>query len=241
MNGLSVDIQFQSGALQLNVQLQNITENLAIIGSNGVGKTSLLRLLAGGLSPQRGFIQLHQQYLYQHKSSTCLPPEERSVGYVPQGYGLFPHLDVLDNVAFGLLAQSPRLPRKQRQQKAFEWLQHWGCEHLAHRLPTHLSGGEKQRVALARSLLTSPSLLLLDEPLSALDQQARQKMRSLMTQHIAKQGCLTVLVTHELDDVRALCTQVAVLDKGRVVQVGTLEDLKANPATEFVKEFVREL
>ena len=237
MSGLTVDIYYQSGSLLLDVQLQNVSENLALIGSNGAGKTSLLRVLAGGLSPEKGSIQLHNRYLFH--PSTPTPPEERNIGYVPQRYGLFPHLRVVDNVAFGLLSHTPRLSKKERQKKALDWLQHWDCEHLAYRLPTHLSGGEKQRIALALALITSPSLLLLDEPLSALDQKARQEMRSLMPEHIARSRCLTVLVTHDLDDVRALCTQIAVMEKGKIAQIGTLKDLKANPATDFVREFVR--
>ena len=158
----------------------------------------------------------------------ALPPQSRSIGYVPQGYGLFPHLSARDNVAFGLTG-----PGRRAQAEAM--LASLDLTRLADLRPRHLSGGQQQRVALARALVTRPRLLLLDEPLAALDVGARRQMRTLLADHL--DGIPAVVVTHDVRDVRALGEQVAVLSDGAVVQSGSISAVEAAPALPFVAEF----
>jgi len=153
---------------------------------------------------------------------------------VPQGYGLFPHLRVIDNVAFGL---STKLSRDERRLLARKKLAQINGEKLANRWPFTLSGGEKQRIALARTLMIEPGLLLLDEPLSALDVTARRSLRGYLAQHLAGREIPTIIVTHDIRDVVALGARMIVLDRGRVAQSGSVDELKARPANEFVAEF----
>jgi ABC-type sulfate/molybdate transport systems ATPase subunit len=169
--------------------------------------------------------------------------EERRVGYVPQGYGLFPHLSVLENVAFGLSVGPARFPKEARREKALSMLGELGCRSLAERRVGGLSGGEQQQVALARALAPSPSLLLLDEPLAALDRATRRSVRGFLAEHLKARACPTLLVTHEARDVEALGAEdlgaeVCVLEGGRIVQRGPLEALREEPASDFVSEFV---
>jgi ABC-type sulfate/molybdate transport systems ATPase subunit len=153
------------------------------------------------------------------------------VGYVPQGFGLFPHLRAVDNVAFGLAG------RKDRRRVARSLLEDLGIAAVADRMPRDLSGGERQRVALARALVLDPELLLMDEPLSALDAASRRRMRSFLAVHLEERQRPAIIVTHDVRDVMALGGDVHVLEGGRIVQQGTAEDLREDPGTDFVAEF----
>ena len=211
---------------------------MVVIGPNGSGKTTLLRVIVGIYRPRSGRIVVGERLLFDADTDTCLAPEERRVGYVPQGYGLFPHLTVLDNVAFGLAAGPERKPRADRRQTAAELLAEVGCAELAARYPATLSGGEKQRVALARALLPAPEMLLLDEPLAAMDVAARRGLRGYLARHLSRRTRPAIVVTHDPRDVHALGSPVVyALEQGRVVQSGPPEHLAAHPATDFIAEF----
>jgi len=160
------------------------------------------------------------------------------MGYVPQGYGLFPHLRVADNVAFGLSTGPRRLPKAERRSAARQLLTELGCATLAERWPAGLSGGEQQRVALARALVVAPALLLLDEPMAALDAGVRRVVRTFLATRLRSSACPSIVVTHDVRDVLALGARVCVLEAGRIVQQGSLSELQAAPASDFVAEFV---
>jgi molybdate transport system ATP-binding protein len=224
------------GRLTLEVDLEGDGSPVALIGPNGSGKTTLLRTIAGAHTPISGLIRLGDRTLYDSAGGIDLPPEQRRVGYVPQGYGLFPHLRVVDNVAFGWTSGTER-GRDAGRAAAASLLKRLGCTHLAHRWPGSLSGGEQQRVALARALMIEPRILLLDEPLAAMDATARRSLRSYLAAHLAKNSAPALVVTQDARDVVALGATVFVLESGQIVQRGSAADLAASPATEFVAEF----
>lgn len=232
-----VSVKLRLGALHLDVELDGGAVPVALVGPNGAGKTTLLRAIAGAHRPDSGHIEVNGQCLFDGARDHHLAPEARRVGYVPQGFGLFPHLRVIDNVAFGLLSRAPRLARAERRQTALAKLAEMDCAALADRWPSTLSGGEKQRVALARTLVVDPQLLLLDEPLSALDAVARRALRTYLAEHLAARAIPAIVVTHDVRDVLALDAQVCAIEEGRVVQRGTAAHLAAAPATAFVAEF----
>ncbi len=226
------------GALALDVELAGDDQPLALVGPNGSGKTTLLRMVAGAVKPNEGEIEIAGEVVFDSTQAIDVPSERRHVGYLPQGYGLFPHLRVVDNVAFGLSTGPRKKARAERRAIARRLLAELDCLHLQARLPRHLSGGEQQRVALARALAVDPSLLLLDEPLAALDIAARRAVRSFLAERLRTMGRPSIFVTHDVRDVHALEATVCVLDAGGIVQRGTPEELRAAPATDFVAEFV---
>jgi len=231
-----VDVQLRLGSLVLEVELAGADEPVSLIGPNGSGKTTLLRTIAGAHRPEAGRIRIDGRDVFDADAGLDLPPESRRVGYVPQGYGLFPHLSVLENVAFAWRAHGGP-GRHERRARALSSLERVGCAALANRRPAGLSGGEQQRVALARALAVEPSILLLDEPLAALDARARRAVRSYLSEHLAEQSRPTLVVSHDARDVRALGGPVCVIEAGRVVQRGSAAELAARPATEFVAAF----
>ncbi len=220
------------GTLELDVALEGDIRPVALMGPNGAGKTTLLRVLAGARRPNAGRIEVNGRLLFDSETLVERPPEERRVGFVPQGFGLFPHLRVVDNVAFGRLD----LPRADRRRLARERLEEMDCGDLADRRPSMLSGGETQRVALARALLAEPDMLLLDEPLSALDVVARRTLRRYLADHLRQHARPALVVTHDVRDVLALDARVYVIEGGRVAQSGTAAELAAHPATPFIAE-----
>ncbi|MEQ1857404.1 MAG: ATP-binding cassette domain-containing protein [Longimicrobiales bacterium] len=231
----SATIRMRLGALDLDVDLRGGNAPVAIIGPNGSGKTTLLRTIAGAFRPASGVIEIGGVRVFDGENATDLAPERRDVGYVPQGCGLFPHLTALDNVAFALIPRGA--PLAERRESALRIMERLGCAHLSGRLPGSLSGGEQQRVALARAIACEPRLLLLDEPLAALDAPARRALRTYLASHLAEQGRPALVVSHEARDVYALGTEVHVLERGRIVQSGTPEAVARAPATEFVEAF----
>ena len=233
-------VRARAGDFDLDAAVAGGGAPVVLIGPNGSGKTTLLRVVSGGHAPLSGHICVGQHVLFDSDGGVCLAPEERRIGYVPQGYGLFPHLSVLDNVAFGLSAARPRQSRTERRRAAAGLLEGIDGGHLAGRFPATLSGGEKQRVALARALLSEPDLLLLDEPLAALDAATRRDMRGYLAAHLAARSKPALVVTHDVRDVHALeAPTVYALEKGAVVQRGSPADLAAHPASNFVREFFR--
>lgn len=238
MNTWSVSLQASIGGFSLDVELSGGAGVLALVGPNGGGKTTFLRLLAGVARPSAVEFEVSGTTLASSTRSIDIPAEARRVGYLPQGYALFPHLSVLDNVGFGLASGPVREPRAQRHRKARALLEQLGCGALADRQVQGLSGGEQQRVALARALVVEPNLLLLDEPLAALDATSRRAVRGFLTERLKDFGRPAVVATHDVRDVEALGARVAVLEGGKLVQVGELEDLREEPGSEFVSEFL---
>jgi molybdate transport system ATP-binding protein len=234
--GWTANLQVNLGNFQLDVTLQGNRTPVTLVGPNGSGKTTLLRTIAGADLPQSGYLKLDEQVLLDSTKGIHLPPEQRQVGYVPQGYGLFPHLNVINNVAFGLMASSPEKSSAERREAAYEQLHELDCSHLELQRPQTLSGGEKQRVALARALITQPKLLLLDEPFAALDASARSRLRSYLVDYLDSHGIPTLVSSHDIRDIIAINGLVIVLEDGKVIQQGTVETLASEPASPFVAE-----
>jgi iron(III) transport system ATP-binding protein len=207
---------------------------MALLGPSGCGKTSLLRAIAGLERPIAGSVEIDGAVV--SSSGTWVNPERRSVGMVFQDGALFPHLTVAQNIAFGLR----RVGRRDRQARVDEMLQLVELDGLADRLPSTLSGGQQQRVALARSLAPHPSILLLDEPFSALDAALRVQVRAEVARIVRQVGVTTIFVTHDQDEAFVLGDQVAVLRDGRIEQVGTPDELYRTPSTPWVAGFVGE-
>ncbi len=228
---LSLSLKTRVGALDIDVDIRAEQTALAIIGPNGSGKTTLLRMIAGAHRPLSGEIIVDGRCFFDAQAGVDVDIEARHVGYVPQGYGLFGHLRVVDNVGFGL-------PRAHRRERALAMLDELDCAGLAERFPAELSGGEQQRVALARALVVEPSILLLDEPLSAVDTAARRALRELLARRLAASSRPAIVVTHDVRDVVALDASICALDHGTVVQRGSVDDVRAAPANDFIAEFM---
>ena len=211
-------------------------ETVAVLGPNGAGKTTLLRALAGLLPLSAGRVSIDGAVVDDPDARVFVPPEQRSVGVVFQHYLLFPHLSVLENVAFGL--RSRGVARAEARRRSREWIERIGLGDRIDAKPTALSGGEQQRVALARALVTEPRLVLLDEPLAALDVGIRTELRRELRTHLASYGGARVLVTHELLDAVALADRLVVLDRGRVAQEGTVAEVAARPRSRYVADLV---
>jgi molybdate transport system ATP-binding protein len=233
VTGLDVDLEGTVGALSVRVAFRTVDRPVVLVGPNGAGKTSTLLFIAGGLRPTRGRIALGGMALLDLEAGIDVPPERRSVGFVPQRYGLFPNLDVLHNVAYGIAA-----PRDERLARARETLADLEADHLARRRPHELSGGEAQRVALARALAARPRALLLDEPLAALDAGIRRDTRRFLAARLQAWSLPTVVITHDRADAEALSGDVVVLEAGVVVQRGRIDELAAAPQTPYVRELL---
>lgn len=205
-------------------------EVVALVGPSGCGKSTTLRLVSGLEQPDGGRV------LLDGVDASRRPVERRNVGYVPQSYALFPHLDVAANVGFGLRAR--RVARDERRQLVEAALRLTRIEKLADRFPAELSGGQCQRVALARALAIEPRVLLLDEPLAALDPQLRADLRRQLADTVRASGRATLFVTHDQSEALALADRVAVLRDGRLLQCATPNDLWRHPADPFVADFV---
>jgi ABC-type sulfate/molybdate transport systems ATPase subunit len=200
---------------------------VALVGPSGAGKTTVLRVVAGLLRPHRGIVALGNRTWLDTSAGIDIPPERRGVGYLFQEFALFPHLDVLANVRFGARPGSP----------VDELLERFRIAHLARARVRELSGGERQRVALARALAFQPGVLLLDEPLSALDAHTKAAVRIELHELLDDLALPTILVTHDFEDAAALADTVGVIVEGRVLQTGTAAELVAAPADPFVAGF----
>jgi molybdate transport system ATP-binding protein len=201
-----------------------------LFGPSGAGKTLTLQCLAGLIRPDAGRIALGERVLFDAAGGVDEPPQRRRIGYVFQGYALFPHLTVADNVGFGLR----EAPRARRRERVAAMLERLGLAGLARRYPRELSGGERQRVALGRALAIEPALLLLDEPLSALDAPLRRTLRDELRGLLSEVGTAAVLVTHDFTEAYRLADRIVVYDGGRVVQSAPRAELLWQPASEAV-------
>jgi molybdate transport system ATP-binding protein len=210
-------------------------EVVALLGPNGAGKTTALRALAGLVALSDGHIDLDGQRL-DDGSSTFVSPEKRSVGVVFQDYLLFPHLSAIDNVAFGPRCRGAS--RAESHAVAARWLSRVGLSELARTKPRHLSGGQAQRVALARALAVEPTLLLLDEPLAALDARTRLDTRAELHRHLSSHPGATLIVTHDPLDALVLADRLVIIEGGRIVQEGDAATITAQPRTDYVARLV---
>ncbi len=231
---LRVEAEMSLGALELEVGLQvEAGECLALAGPSGAGKTSVLRIAAGLVRPRRGRVEANGETWLDTDRGINLAPEHRRCGYVFQEYALFPHLAAWQNVAYPLRGMS----RPARRERAVELLDRFGLAGLADARPRTLSGGERQRVAVARALARRPGVLLLDEPLSALDARTRAAAAHQLAAVLRQVDIPSLLVTHDFSEAAQLGDRVGVIDAGRVVQEGTPSELAATPHSAFVADF----
>jgi molybdate transport system ATP-binding protein len=235
--GLTADLTVRRGAFTLQLALTaGPGDVVVLLGPNGAGKSTALRALAGLVPLDAGRVTLDDAVLADPAAGVHRPPHERPVGVVFQDYLLFPHLSVLDNVAFGPQARGVR--RAEARRHAAHWLDRIGIAELAGARPRAISGGQAQRVALARTLATEPALLLLDEPLAALDARTRLQVRAELRRHLAGFAGATVVVTHDPVDAAVLGDRLVVIEDGGVVQSGAPVEVARQPRTDYVARLV---
>jgi molybdate transport system ATP-binding protein len=227
---LQVSLRKGLAAFDLDVEWQAGDGVAVLFGPSGAGKTVTLQCLAGLMRPDAGRVVVDGRVLFDSDAGVSVPPQQRRVGYVFQGYALFPHLTVAGNVGFGLRDR----PRPERQRRTKEVLARLGIEDLADRHPGELSGGQRQRVALGRALAPDPALLLLDEPLSALDLPLRRALRDELRTILAAWGTAAVLVTHDFTEAYRLGDRIVVYENGRVIQAAPRAELLWQPASRAV-------
>jgi len=235
--GLHADVVVERGDFRLEAELTVAPgQVLAVLGPNGAGKTTLLRSLAGLGPLTDGSIAVGADTWDDARAGVFVPAVDRAVGLVFQDYRLFPHLSVLDNVAFSARARGAGRTRARRH--AADWLARMDLEALARSRPGALSGGQGQRVALARALASDPQLLLLDEPLAALDARTRLEIRGELRRHLSEFAGPSILVTHDPLEAMVLADRLLVLESGRIVQEGTPAAVARRPATDYVARLV---
>ena len=234
---LEADIVTSRGGLEVCAAFSvEAGENVVLLGPNGAGKTTLLHALAGLVPLIRGSVVLDDRVLEDTGRGVFVPPELRSMGLVFQDYLLFPHMSVLDNVAFGARARGLR--RSEAEDLARAWLRRVDLEQFAGSRARDLSGGEAQRVALARALAPGPKVLLLDEPLTALDVGARARLRRELKRHLDSFGGVRLMVTHDPIEALMMADRLIVVENGKVVQGGTMNDLRSRPRSSYVASLV---
>ncbi|MEY4374184.1 MAG: hypothetical protein RL760_350 [Candidatus Eisenbacteria bacterium] len=232
---LTAEFMFERPDFLLEARVSAASGRIVVLaGENGSGKTSLLRVLAGLERPTSGQAHLGTEPLFDRSAGHWLPPESRSIGYVPQSYSLFPHLTVAGNIGYGLR----HLPGPERSRRVAHWADRLRLTPLLARPIATLSGGERQRVALARALVREPRLLLLDEPLAALDPLTRAEVRRELRRVLTGLPCAMVIVSHDPVDALALADDLVVLERGRVSQAGPLGEVLRAPASEWVARFL---
>ena len=224
MAALAADFTLPLRAFDLELALE-VSRTTALVGPSGAGKTSVLRAVAGLARPRRGRVALGDETWFDAERRVCRAPDERRVGLVFQEYALFPHMSVRDNVGFG------------GKERVDELMERFRIAHLASTKPAELSGGERQRVALARALARDPGVLLLDEPLSALDAHTKSIVRAELYELLRELELPVLLVTHDFEDAAALAEEVGVVVDGRLRQLASPQELVARPADGFVASF----
>ena len=234
---LAAELLLRLGQLDLALAVEvGDGEVVALLGPNGAGKTTVLRAIAGLLAIDEGRIAIGDRVLDEPASDTFVPTAERPIGVVFQDYLLFPRMTALDNVAFGLRARG--VGRDEARARAAGWLERVGLADHAAARPRRLSGGQAQRVALARALATEPQVLLLDEPLAALDARTRLHVRAELRRHLATFRGARLLVTHDPVDALVLADRIVVLEGGRVTQAGSTAEVARHPRSAYVAELV---
>jgi molybdate transport system ATP-binding protein len=231
---LSVEARLALRDFELDLKLDVGQECLALAGPSGAGKTTLLRVIAGLARPASGRVAVGGEVWADAEQGEFVPPEERRCGYLFQDYALFPHLSAWRNVAYALAD----VPRRERRGRAVALLERFGVGHVAESRPAALSGGERQRVALARALARSPKVVLLDEPLAALDPRTRGAAGRAIAATLQEASVPAVLVTHDFFEAALLGDEVAIIDRGRLIQRGRPGELAAQPASPFVADFL---
>jgi molybdate transport system ATP-binding protein len=231
----SLDTHLNTFHLELSFSAE-VGRTTILLGESGAGKSTVLRLLAGLLHPERGHIAFEGITYFDSERHIIIPPQHRPFGYVFQDYALFPHLSTFENVAFGLRAQY--LPRQLIRRRVGEALEQVRLSGLDERRPAQLSGGQQQRVAIARALALQPQLLLLDEPLAALDVQTRREVRQELRRILAHIGITTVFVTHQYLEALVFGHHILVLDHGQLIQQGSQRDLLEHPRSSYIAELV---
>jgi molybdate transport system ATP-binding protein len=234
---LELRVRKRLGSFTLEAELATEDRGvLVLVGESGSGKTTVLRLIAGLLAPDSGTITIGGATLADAANGRQVPAHARRVGYVPQDYALFPHLTARDNVAFGLRARGTR--GTELRDRTASALARLGLESLADQHPHQLSGGQQQRVALARALVLEPSILLLDEPLAALDLKSRRSIRAELRRLLDELPCVSLFVTHSPAEALAFGDHIAVLESGRVTQVGRRDELMHRPRSRYIADFL---
>ena len=223
---LEIDFTLELEDMTLRPRLPARPGITVLFGPSGAGKSLVLQCVAGIVRPDAGRIVIDQRVLFDRQARVDLPPQLRGVGYVPQDYALFPHLDVARNIGFGLYGT----PRRRARQAVDEMLALTGLQELARRKPAELSGGEQQRVALARALVRHPQILLLDEPFAALDPAVRAELRQELRSLQARFRMPALFVTHDLSEASFVGDHIAVMDRGQVRQVGSSQEVLMRPA-----------
>ena len=229
--GVAKDFGGTPAVETLNLNIEK-GEFFSLLGPSGCGKSTTLRMLAGFISPSAGSIHVHDTDI------TRLPPEQRNIGIVFQNYAIFPHMNVFDNIAFGLVERG--MERGEIRRKVEAALEQVGLGGYGARFERELSGGQKQRVALARVLVIEPEILLLDEPLSALDKKMREEMKFWIKNIQQSVGITTIYVTHDQSEALTMSDRMAVMDKGRILQIGSPVEIYENPKARFIAEFIGE-
>lgn len=228
IRGLSMSLKgFQIGEIDLDIYEG---EYFGLLGSTGAGKTLLIKCIAGIRAPDKGKI------LVNGTDIVSLPPEKRRIGFVPQDYRLFPHLTVEENIEFGLRSRNS----SNSKDSVKDLMELVGVSHISKRQCTNcLSGGEKQKVALARALATNPKLLLLDEPLGSLDTQTNKRLRSELKKIHDQIGTTTIHITHNFEEALDLTDRIAIMNNGKIIQVGKPTQVLEKPNSNFIEEFVK--
>ncbi|GIQ69647.1 molybdenum ABC transporter ATP-binding protein [Xylanibacillus composti] len=232
---ISVQLKRQFPALTIDVRTEFAERMTVVAGQSGSGKSTILKMIAGFADPEEGYVQVSGQYVYNRSKNINVYPEKRKIGYVPQNYLLFPHMSVFDNIAFGL--QQQKMAKKEIARQVEQAMELCGIRHLHNRFPRDLSGGEKQRVALSRAIVTQPALLLLDEPFSALDVQTKRYVRTEIMEILSAASIPAIMVTHDPMDAITFGKQVYIMERGKLVQQGAYDELRKRPRTSFVAEF----
>ena len=225
---------FEDGQVVLKGVSLDIYENefVTLLGPSGCGKTTLLRILGGFLQPSEGKV------LFDGEDIVSVPPYKREINTVFQKYALFPHMDVYDNIAFGLTLKKE--PKDVIEQKVMRMLRLVSLEDYAHRNVTELSGGQQQRIAIARALVNEPSVLLLDEPLGALDLKLRKEMQQELKYSQQEVGITFIFVTHDQEEALTMSDKIVVMNAGEIQQIGTPTEIYRTPVNEFVAKFIGE-
>ncbi|MDE3163673.1 MAG: molybdate ABC transporter permease subunit [Acidobacteriota bacterium] len=224
---LEMDVTKPLDAFTLNIHLRAARGAVGLLGASGAGKSMTLRLIAGVASPASGRIALNGTVLYDSEARINLSPAQRRIGIVFQDYALFPHMTVAENIAFGL----HRLPPAERDRRVQHQLARMTIAHLAHRYPGEISGGERQRTAIARSMAIEPAALLLDEPFTALDPHLRRQLEGQLREALATYNGAVLFVTHDMEEAFRFCTDLLVLDRGQVIASGPRQQLFDAPRT----------